>query len=394
MGEDCRPFSISEMLAAINLMKGRGAPGPDKIAPQFLKKLGPTAQHLLIRLFNWSWRRGRCPQAWRNSDIIPILKKGKPAGEINSYRPVSLTSCVVKVFERMIAARLQHLAESNNWLADQQAGFRALHSCEDQVIRLSQSVSDAFQQKPMQRTVLALLDFSKAFDQVWRDRLLLQLVQIGTPLQFVRWIRGFLCCRTGRVKINGTPGKVVRFNDGVPQGSVLSPLLFLIAANSVASCSGDCHMSLYADDVAIWSSSRSLPDACQRVAASTERVFEWSKEMKLTLNVEKCEATFFSTDTHEASFVPTVIVQGHSLPFNASPRFLGVTFDRTLFFRAHIDRIIAVLANKEWGWKTQQLRAVHLAIIRSVLTYAAAGWVPWISESGMQQIQRAENRAL
>ena len=86
----------------------------------------------------------------------------------------------------MVAARLQHIAESRSWLAPQQAGFRPLHSCEDQIVRLSQNISDSFQAKPMQRTVIALLDLSKAFDQVWKDQLLLQLIELGTHLQYVR----------------------------------------------------------------------------------------------------------------------------------------------------------------------------------------------------------------
>ena len=145
-------------------------------------------------------------------------------------------------------------------------------------------------------------------------------------------------------------------------------------------------MSLYADDIAIWKSSSILTDACQQVADTVERVFQWSKALKLTLNIEKCEASFFSTDTHEAKYVPKINVQGRDLPYNPTPRFLGVKFDRMLTFRPHIDnvcntvsdrcRILAVLANKEWGWQPQRLRTVHLALCRSVLTYAAAGWVP------------------
>ena len=139
-----KPQKFARLLAATNQMRSRGASGPDRIAPPFLKRLGLTAQCVLLEICNRCWTRAKCPQAWRKVDIIPILKKDKPAGEINSYRPVRLTSCTAKMFERMVAARLQHLAESRGWLARQQAGFRALHSCEDQVICLSQSVSDGF----------------------------------------------------------------------------------------------------------------------------------------------------------------------------------------------------------------------------------------------------------
>ena len=100
---------MTKLLNTTKNLKARGAPGLDKIAPPFLKNLGPSAQRVLLEIFNRSWSRARCSQDWRRADIVPILKKGKPAGDISSYRPVSFA----KTFERMIAARLQHLAESN-----------------------------------------------------------------------------------------------------------------------------------------------------------------------------------------------------------------------------------------------------------------------------------------
>ena len=109
--------------------------------------------------------------------------------------------------ERMVASRLSYLAESNGWWSEDQAGFRCMRSCENQVLRLSQSISDAFQDRPASRTVLALLDFSKAYDTVWRERLLEILLDKGVPLLMIRWIKGFLSDRKARVRLDNTLGR-------------------------------------------------------------------------------------------------------------------------------------------------------------------------------------------
>ena len=169
--ESCQAFNPAELSVAIKSMKPKGAPGRDRIAPRFINSLGPVALSFMLTIFNDSWCSGSCPLLWREAIIIPLLKKGKPASQINSFRPVSLTSCVAKTMERMVANRMSNLAERSGWWCEDQAGFRSMRSCEDQVLWLSQSISDGFQSKQASRTVLALLDFSKAYDTVWRERL-------------------------------------------------------------------------------------------------------------------------------------------------------------------------------------------------------------------------------
>ena len=109
-GEQCREFTIPELESAINKMKAKGAAGPDDIPPTFLKALGPVAKGHLLAIFNESFSSGFCAQVWRNAIIMPLLKAGKPASQLASYRPVSLTSCVVKTLERMVATRLYCMA--------------------------------------------------------------------------------------------------------------------------------------------------------------------------------------------------------------------------------------------------------------------------------------------
>jgi hypothetical protein len=137
----------------------------------------------MLDTFNKSWKKGVCPQSWKDAMIVPILKPGKSQGQLDFYRPIALTSCLAKVMESMVAKQLHHLAESRGMLNSNQTGFFLQRLTEDQVIRLSQAISDSFQVKePPNRTVLALLDFSKAYNKVWRADLLATMLRKGVPV--------------------------------------------------------------------------------------------------------------------------------------------------------------------------------------------------------------------
>ena len=176
-------------------MKGKGAAGPDNIPPSFLKSLGPLALQKLLSIFNSSFSLAHCPRIWRVATIIPFLKTGKSAREVDSSCPINLTSCVVKLLERVIAGRLYYIAETKNMISRFQAGFRKGWRCEDQITSIVQAIEDGFQQRPMQRSILTLLDFSKAYDSVWREKLLFHMLNTGIPPSFIRWIRSFLSDR-------------------------------------------------------------------------------------------------------------------------------------------------------------------------------------------------------
>jgi hypothetical protein len=186
LGPESDDFSMEELVSSLKAGKVSGAEGPVGLAPRFLMNLGEVSRSFMLDTFNKSWRQGVCPQSWKDAVIVPILKPGKPQGQLDSYRPITLTSCLAKVMERMVAKRLQHLAESRGMLNSDQSGFPPQRSTEDQVIRLSQAISDGFQaKKSSNQTVLALLHFSKAYDKVWRADLLATMLRKGVPVHYV-----------------------------------------------------------------------------------------------------------------------------------------------------------------------------------------------------------------
>ena len=399
----CSPFSQHELSSALSQLSSSTACGPDKVSYPLLTHLPQAGKDLLLHIFNLSWSTHSFPSAWKQSTIIPILKSGKPSNSPSSYRPISLTSCISKLFERMVLARLSFFLEANNILTNVQAGFRAGRSTVDQVLLLSQSISDGFhQRKPASRTILATVDFAKAFDSVWHSALLSKLLSLGLPPCFVRWTRSFLSDRRSKVRVKNSLSHSFRVRRGVPQGSVLGPVLFSLFINDLpATLPSSVNVSLYADDLAIWSSSPLIDQASQAVQSALDCLADWSKRWQLPLNPLKCESSFFSTDPHQSRYRPNLTILDTPLNFNPTPTFLGVTFDRTLSFKDHIlslrkkfyPRLKALrsIASSSWGPTKESLALLYKAFIRPVLTYASPGWYPFTSQTHCNTLERMHN---
>ena len=192
----CSPFSPTEFHAAASNFSSSTAIGPDKVAYSMLKHLPRSGMDFLLHIFNLSWSSHSFPSIWKSFSIIPIHKMGKPLDSLASFRLISLTYCVSKLFERIILSRLLFFLKSNSILPPRQAGFRPGRSTLDQILYLSQSISDGFNKsRPGSRTILSTIDFSKAFDSVWHPALFHKLISAGLPPCFARWTQSFLSDR-------------------------------------------------------------------------------------------------------------------------------------------------------------------------------------------------------
>ena len=197
---------------------------------------------------------------------------GKPLDSPASFRPIFLTSCVSKLFERIILSCLLFFLESHSILSPRQVGFCPGRSTLDQILYLSQSISDGFNKpRPGSRTILSTVDFSKAFDSVWHPTFFHKLISAGLPLCFARWTQSFLSDRRSCVVFQNHKSRSFPVRRGVPQESVLGAVLFSLFINNLpASMLSFVSCFLYADDLAIWSSSTSVPTA---VEATQEALF-------------------------------------------------------------------------------------------------------------------------
>ena len=246
-----KELTIAELKIAIKQLKKKKSPGPDNITNEMLQHLGNIGLMKLLDVFNLSWREGQVPQCWKEARMIPILTRGKNKNNVLSYRPISLTSCVCKTMERIVNRRLQWYLEAKSTIVPEQAGFRRHRSTEDQTTHLSQVIEDAFQTK---KVILAsFIDLQKAFDKVWKDGLLVKLLRNGIQGNMYRWTKSYLYNRRARVIVNNHTGKKVLLRQGVPQGGVLSPTLFILFINDlVGEMPKGVQAALYADDLVLW----------------------------------------------------------------------------------------------------------------------------------------------
>ena len=221
---------------------------------------------------------------------------GKPLDSPASFRPIFPTSCVSKLFERIILSRLLFFLECNSILSPCQAGFCPGRSTLDQILYLSQFISDGFNKpRPGSRTILSTTDFSKAFDSVWHPALFHKLISAVLPPCFARWTQSFLSDRRASVVFQNHKSRSFRVRRGVPKGSVFGPVLFSLFINDLsASLPSSVSCSLYADDLAIWSSSPSVPTAVEATQGALFQLERWSEYWCLPLNPSKCEAFFIS----------------------------------------------------------------------------------------------------
>ena len=401
----CSPFSLAEFLAAASNLSSSSATGPDKVPYPMLKHLPRSGMDFLLYIFNLSWSSHSFPSVWKTSSIIPIHKIGKPLDSPASFRPISLTSYVSKLFERIILSRLLFFLESNSILSPCQAGLRPGRSTLDQILFLSQSISDGFNKpRPDSRTILSTIDFSKAFDFVWHPALFHKLISAGLPPCFARLTQSFLSDRRACVVYQNHKSRSFRVRRGVPQGSVLGPVLFSLFINDLpASLPSSVSYSLYADDLAIWSSSPSVPTAVETTQGALFRLERWSEHWCLPLNPSKCEASFFSVDSHQINLQPNLLLLGSHLRFNPTPTFLGVTFDRTLSFSKHVSSLKArffprlkalrCISALSWGPSKESLSVLYKAFLRPLLTYASPGWFAFLSITNLTKLERLHRAA-
>ena len=237
-----------------------------------------------------------------------------------------------------------------------------------------------------------------AFDSVWHSALFHKLLSLKLPSCFVLSVRSFLSDRRAKVQVGGSHSRFFRIRRGVPQGSALGPVLFILFVDDITKdLLRGAHASLYADDLAIWSSSPDPLKAPSVVQSSLAVLETWSNLWRLPLNPKKCESSFFSTDPHQATFQPRLNVLGFPFLFNPTPKFLGVTFDRTLSFGAHVQSLcskfyprhkaLRSIATAFWGPTKESLSLLCNAFVRPVLTYASPGWFPFLCNTATNHLE-------
>ena len=374
-------FTMFEMNKAIQKLKNKKAPGPDKITNEMIKHLSTQAKEYLLFIFNQSWKKGTFPNTWKEATIIPIPKKTKDKTNKKNYRPISLLSCLGKTLERMVNSRLQNHLEKNKLLNPVQSGFRRNRSTEDQVTYLVQEIENAFQQK--MKALAIFIDLTAAFDKVWKEGLLFKLLQKKICGNMYNWIQNYLFQRTARVKLDGQLSNRVKLREGVPQGGVISPTLFIIFIDDITDqLTNHISRALHADDLAIWTSAEQTTTATIRMQTAMNTISNWADEWMVTINRIKTESTLFSLSTKKESY--SLKIENDEIPQQETPTYLGVKLDKKLTWNPYITSlenkavkkisIMRKLAGTKWGANTKVLKQVYTGAVRPHLKYGATSF--------------------
>ena len=389
------------LIKLVKFLKRGKAPGPDTI-PNEVLRLGTTTSlfHHLAKLFTSSIQLGYIPTAWKIATLRMLLKPDKLPSLTTSYRPISLISSIMKLFERVIEQRLRSHLEHIGFINKHQSGFRRAKSTDDHLFRLSQSIMESFNKG--EHVVAAFLDVEKAFDNVWHNGLRYKIFQLDLPTKMTRWLSDFLVGRLIQVNVNNFFSNQINPKAGVPQGSVLSPLLFLIYVNDLpAPHHNQNSLSQFADDTAQWAFSLSVRIAAKLLQQDLLNLAMWCAKWRIKLNPEKTKVIIFSRSILARKTELNLKLYGETLKIYPQVKFLGITFDSQLNFKKHFEDILdrcntryyrlRLLANKKWGPSPSSLIQIYKQCVRPIFEYGALSTIT-TSDNIISKIQRLQNK--
>ena len=371
------PFTMEELLNAINISSPT-APGEDGIHYEMISQLPSVTKEFLLDVLNGLWRSSTTPNVWLESIIVPCLKPGKDPSLPGSYRPIALTSCICKIFERMVNSRLVWYLESKNLLSTRQFGFRKNRSTLDPLLLLSREIQNAFAIQG--QTIGVFFDLEKAYDTTWRGGILKQLASWGIGGHMFNFIKEFLSNRSVKVRVGSEFSDSFVQEEGVPQGSVLSVTLFAMAINSIMeNVPVGVQGSLFVDDFSIYCSGSNAVEICQKLQQSINAITEWADNRGFKFSTLKTKAIRF-TRRRKSEEIPTLFLKDNLLPYEDQVDFLGLTFDKKLTFGPHISNlatkvrkslnILKVVSRFEWRADRITLLRLYSSLCLSKMDYA------------------------
>ena len=372
-----RPFTPAEVWREIRSTNPHKAPGYDLITGKILKALPRKAIVLLTIIYNSILRLGHFPLQWKYALVIMIAKPGKPPQQTNAYRPISLLPLLSKIFERLLITRINDALSKDELLPLHQFGFREGHSTIQQCHRIVNRIRESLEQKKVCASVF--LDIEQAFDKVWHQGLLYKLRK-QLPDQIFLILKSYITDRYFQVKIEHTLSHYHPVQSGVPQGSVLGPLLYLIFTADIPT-TADTLIATFADDTAILSSDSRPDRASEKLQQHLNNLQTWLDQWRIKVNNAKSTQITFTT-THIDC--PQTTIYNTPIPIRSEVKYLGLHLDRRLTWQAHIKakRQQLNLRIKKYYWligknsplSIENKLLLYKVILKPVWTYGIELW--------------------
>lgn len=385
------------------LKKKDTAPGVDNITYSMIYNLPGKAKNFLLEIFNLIYQSSHVPQQWRQITVLPILKSSSSTSSAEmKLRPISLISCVCKIFHLMILRRLEWYIEKNKILSHFTVGFRKAQSCTDALVRLVSYIQVAFSENVP--TLACFLDIKGAYDNVEIDQVISIMDELKVGSRICKYLWGFLSERN--LGIRSESGDIIisrSTNRGLAQGDPLSPILFNIATHQICKLAQENGVLLaqYADDFVVYFSNKDL-DVCEsRVQTLLNSIVSILDDLGLEVSTSKTNLCFFSRG--QRKIVPSLKIYGERISSSECVKYLGLWLDRSLLWGRHINyisekcskflSILKVLAGSDWGMHPKHMRRLYISIIRSRMDYASFLF-DTSSGSNRSKLDKIQNQAL
>ena len=366
-------YEVTDIVTSLN---NKQSAGPDDISNFILKGIISSIADPLSHIFNKSILSGIFPKQLKIAKVIPLYKKGDVL-DTGNYRPISLLSSLSKILERLIFIRTTKFLKAHDTFTKYQFGFRQKHSTIHALLSFVNKVAHSIDDHS--HLIGIFLDFSKAFDTINHDILLDKLSYYGIRGIALEWFRSYLQNRKQYVYLNDHISSLKEINCGVPQGSILGPLLFIVYINDFHRSSDILSFILFADDTNVFFAHRNLLTLVRIINLELKKLTQWIRANKLSLNLQKTKYMIFS-NTIEA--LPSDIIFDDSpLECVSQIKFLGITVDNKLSWKPHVlnvcktlSRNIGIINKLKYQFPSTTLFTLYSSLILPYLNYGILAW--------------------
>jgi hypothetical protein len=387
---NCITFTKHDITKELNNLNTSKAPGPDGVSTRVLKECRTELAEPIKNLFNQSVETSTLPNEWKTANVVPIHKKG-PKTEVSNYRPVSLLPIISKVLERCILNKIIDIISPH--ISRMQHGFMKGKSTTTQIISVLNNIQNIFDNRDQVDVIY--FDLSKAFDSVPHNLLVQKIQTFGINGKLLRWIENYLKNRRQRVTMEGTNSEWLPVTSGVPQGSILGPILFILYINDLPDIlSSDTLCAIFADDTKIYRQINTTKDQ-QELQKDIDNIAAWGRKWGLTFNAKKTVHLPIATKTkHDTKY----LMDNSEIHKCTSTTDLGIEVSENLKWNQHIEKITKkasqrlglIIRTLGYDAPLKAKKTAYISLVRSILETGSQIWSPTDKENilKLEKVQR------